>query len=138
MKTIENNLYYIEQLEDKDFGNNILVIVKTYEGIGDIDNLERLLRESEFESTYDDIIVDLTAVNGVTASNRYIKIAYDDYYYRLDLQSDKIIQEDDYKKEFITMLKYKSCEYLKSNEKVLENSMLPNAQKFIIKSGKVI
>ena len=133
---IENNLYYIEQLEDKDFDKNILVIAKTYEGIEDIDRLELLLRKSEFKSTYDDVIIDLTVVNGVTASNRYIKLNY--IYGDLNLQSDKIIQEGEYKKEFITMLKYKSCEYLRNNEKVLENSMLPNAHKFIIKSGKVI
>lgn len=136
MNTIENNLYYIEQLNDKEFDKNILVIAKTYEGIEDIDRLELLLRKSEFESTYDDVIIDLTTVNGVTASNRYVKLDYN--YGDLDLQSDRIVKEDDYKKEFITMLKYKSCEYLRNNEKVLENSMLPNAHKFLIKSGKVI
>lgn len=135
-KTIENRLYYVEQLDDENFDKNILVIVKTYEGIDDIDNLTLLLRESKFETTYDDVIIDLTTVNGVTASNRYVKIEY--YGGDLNLLENSIISKEECKEEFINMLKRKSCEYLRSNEQVLINSMLPNAHKFIIKSGEII
>ena len=138
METIENSLYYIEQLDDEDFGENILVIVKTYEGIEDIDNLELLLRENKFKTTYGDVLIDLTTANGVSASNRYIKMGYDKYYNKLDLQKNSIISYKGYKQEFIIMLKNKTCEYLRNNQKVLESSILPNAHKFIIKSGQVI
>lgn len=139
MKFVENELFCILQLDKhEEWGENILIIAKTTESIDDIDNLNSLLKGASFQSTHDDVIVDLTLINGFTASNRYVLVGYEDY--RLEISRSQTLHQavkdkitiEEYKESFVKYLRMVTCEYLRKHTELLENSLLPNAHKYII------
>lgn len=112
-----------------------------------MDSLSSLLKQAAFQSDHKDVIIDLTLLNGVSASNRYILLRYDNHNYNLDLSKsqtikesilDNITQKDGYNEEFVQFLKFKTCEYLRKNLKLLDYSTLQNAHKYILTNSEDI
>ncbi|WP_283610616.1 type II toxin-antitoxin system RnlB family antitoxin [Faecalispora anaeroviscerum] len=114
--------YQILKLNNEPF--DFLVIATSYENpLSHIDEISK-----EIKAEHAKILFDLTLING-TKSNRYISCDF-----RLGesyLQSCSVVKEID------VCIKNISHNYFAQNHDVVQNSVVPNSLKFLLKSGMI-
>ncbi|HCL4480129.1 TPA: type II toxin-antitoxin system RnlB family antitoxin [Clostridium botulinum] len=106
-------------------------IAKSYLGLSD--SWEEIKKDIENieKSNNSLVLIDLTLSNGIKDSNRYLKL----FEYG---KTNNLGKPSNYDKELIKYLKAKTCKYLKSNENLINSSILFEHQIKMIKKGIVI
>lgn len=103
---------------------DFLVIATSYENpLSSFEEIKKELNVGEAK-----LLFDLTLINGMK-KNRYIEC-----HYKADNDSPLLCSLVDNTDDYIKSLSY---DYFLQNEDVLQNSVIPNSLKFLLKSGMV-
>lgn len=101
-----------------------IVFATSYENpIDELDTIENDLRTKNYSGK---ILFDLLLCNGMN-SNRYIEMNFDGEYF--DIFSSKVL------KTLAKSIEISMYKYLKSKPSLVENSVLPKAQRYLIEEG---
>lgn len=116
------NKFKILKLHDEPY--DFLVIATSYENpLSSFDEIKKELNVGEAK-----LLFDLTLING-TKKNRYIKC-----HYQANTDAPLLCSLVDSTDDYIKSL---SNDYFLQNEDVVQNSVIPNSLKFLLKSGMV-
>lgn len=106
--------------------NICMIIATSYENpINDIDSLTNELKKINYTG---DILFDLLLCNGT--KNRYIKTYFGDNGFQFDQVENP--------NEIDNNLKFRVFDFFQNNLQMIDNSILQNAQKFLMKKGMII
>ncbi len=116
------NNFEIKKLDNEPY--DFLVIATSYEN--PLDSMKEIGEEIQVSKAK--LLFDLTLING-TDRNRYIKCEYEAK--RVGLQVCSVVEAVD------AAIKKISQRYFAENEELVSKSVLPNALKYLVKSGMV-